>query len=236
MNNIDRKYFREWGVYRIYSLINGRSYIGSTSNLYKRINYHIRMLLCGRHTYELQNYYNEYGIDSLAVEILEIIPSRNRSEMLDRESYFIRQFAAATEGFNKIPSAENRRGWRWSDEQRNSLRLIAKNNGIKYRESLLERLELARRSASEKPIKRDWWIGRQHSEESRLKMSLSAKERAPSHIRAVFQYTLSGVLLKKYNSIKDAERELGICAANISRCCRGKCKMAGGFKWAYEQS
>lgn len=236
MKNIDRRYFGEWGVYRIYSLINGRSYVGSTSNLYKRINYHIRRLLCGRHTYELQNYYNEYGLDSLAVEILEIIPDRDRSILLERESYFIEQFAAATMGFNKMPNAKKCSGWYWSEEQKDFLRLIAKNNSVKYRESLLKRLKLARQARLDKPIEINWWVGRQHTEESKLKMSLSAKGRAPTHTRAIFQYTLDGVFLRKYNSIKDAERELGICAANISRCCRGQCKKAGGFKWAYEQS
>ena len=36
-----------------------------------------------------------------------------------------------------------------------------------------------------------------------------------------------------YNSINEAEKECGIWANNIGRCCKGKVKSAGGFHWEF---
>ena len=39
--------------------------------------------------------------------------------------------------------------------------------------------------------------------------------------------------IKIWDSIMDVERELGIVNQNISECCKGKRKSAGGFIWGY---
>ena len=51
--------------------------------------------------------------------------------------------------------------------------------------------------------------------------------------KPVLQLTLTGELIKKWNSIRDVERELGINQSNISKCCKGDVKSAGKFKWQY---
>ena len=38
-------------------------------------------------------------------------------------------------------------------------------------------------------------------------------------------------LLKSYNSIAEATKQVNVNYGNISRCCNGKLKSAGGFKW-----
>lgn len=53
--------------------------------------------------------------------------------------------------------------------------------------------------------------------------------------KRVSQYNKSGLLIKTYNSIADASRELGIPTTNISKCCKGQRKSAGKFIWKYEQ-
>lgn len=49
----------------------------------------------------------------------------------------------------------------------------------------------------------------------------------------VLQYDLQGNLIKEWDCMADAQRELGIWKENISACCKGKYKTAGGFKWSY---
>lgn len=39
-----------------------------------------------------------------------------------------------------------------------------------------------------------------------------------------------------FESSKDAERKLGICARNIRTVCKGQRKFAGGWQWFYENS
>ena len=38
---------------------------------------------------------------------------------------------------------------------------------------------------------------------------------------------------KVYESIREAERLTGVSHSNISKCCIGKLKSAGGFHWQY---
>lgn len=47
------------------------------------------------------------------------------------------------------------------------------------------------------------------------------------------QYTLDGDLLATYNSATEASRILNINQSNISACCLGKRKSAGGFVWQF---
>lgn len=53
--------------------------------------------------------------------------------------------------------------------------------------------------------------------------------------KPVYQYDKDGNLIKKHLSIIDAANETGICKANISGCCRGNRKSAGGFIWKFQE-
>lgn len=49
----------------------------------------------------------------------------------------------------------------------------------------------------------------------------------------VAQYTKDGELIRIWNSQKEASRMTGIPQQNISRCCNGKLKTAGGYRWSF---
>lgn len=53
----------------------------------------------------------------------------------------------------------------------------------------------------------------------------------------VEQYTLNGVYIAEYPSIKEAERQTGIACGQIGACCRRKphYNTAGGFIWKYKE-
>lgn len=50
---------------------------------------------------------------------------------------------------------------------------------------------------------------------------------------SIVQLTLDGQFIRKWGSVSEAERELGIHHSSISDCCRGRYKSAGGFHWVY---
>ena len=88
--------------------------------------------------------------------------------------------------------------------------------------------------------------GKQRSEETKLKMSEAKKgENNPKTMLGKFgsehpkskkiaQYDKqTNELIKIWDSMMDVKRELGINNRNISECCRGKYKSAGGFVWKY---
>lgn len=52
--------------------------------------------------------------------------------------------------------------------------------------------------------------------------------------KKIIQYTLQGNYIKNWNSMADVERELYINHSDISTCCNGKQKSAGGFIWCYK--
>lgn len=79
--------------------------------------------------------------------------------------------------------------------------------------------------------------GKHHSDEVKKKISESnkGKQDRENHPQAkkVEQYNLEGDLIKIWSCIKNASCELSIYAQNISDCCRGKRKTAGGYVWKY---
>ena len=53
--------------------------------------------------------------------------------------------------------------------------------------------------------------------------------------KPVLQFTLDGILIKEYASIRQVERETGFANSNIVNCCNGKRKQAYGYKWKYKE-
>ena len=43
----------------------------------------------------------------------------------------------------------------------------------------------------------------------------------------------SGEVLQEYESIGMASKDVGVDRSSISRCCSGKLKKSGGFRWRY---
>lgn len=57
------------------------------------------------------------------------------------------------------------------------------------------------------------------------------KRIAEKHFEKVIQLDLNDNILNVFKSMKQAEQETGVFASNISSCCNGKIKSAGGYKW-----
>ena len=51
--------------------------------------------------------------------------------------------------------------------------------------------------------------------------------------KAVSQYSKTGEFIASYNSTLEAEKVTGVYHSHISRCCKGKSKIACGFVWKY---
>lgn len=54
-----------------------------------------------------------------------------------------------------------------------------------------------------------------------------------NHTRKIGQYDLSGNLIKKFNSIISASKEMNVGKSNICGVLNNKRKTAGGFIWKY---
>jgi len=74
------------GVYRVNNLVNGESYIGSSSLLVQRMNQHFNANFNGASNTNLQNAMREFGIQWFSFEILEHCAKEN---LLEREQFWI---------------------------------------------------------------------------------------------------------------------------------------------------
>lgn len=234
MENIDRqKYHNKPGIYRIYNILNNKSYIGSSNSLYKRINGHINSLIKNcHHSAKLQNSFNKYGIDNFKTEVLLVCEIQ---ELLIQEKHYIDKYDSVNNGFNILTNPE-RPSHVFTKDQKSYLKTIGKINAVKHRKSLLKRLEIARKSMKENPVKIDWWIGRKHKSESKLKMQISAIKRGVNNNKPIIQMDKTGKEINRFKSSAEAERITGICSTNIGKCCLSKRKTAGKHKWKFENS
>ena len=53
--------------------------------------------------------------------------------------------------------------------------------------------------------------------------------------KKILQFTKSGEFIKEWQSMREAERELGIARSSICSCCSENRKSAGGFIWKYPE-
>ena len=53
--------------------------------------------------------------------------------------------------------------------------------------------------------------------------------------KPILQFTLEDDFVKRWNSTREIQRELGLCHSHISKCCKGKYKSMYGYKWFYEE-
>lgn len=90
------------------------------------------------------------------------------------------------------------------------------NLGMKFTDEHIENLKISH-------------IGNKRSIEANLKI-------IESQYKKVFQISENGIILNKFNSIKEAEEKTNISRQSISACCRNIINSAGGFYWSFIDS
>lgn len=78
-----------------------------------------------------------------------------------------------------------------------------------------------------------YWIAQFDSFNNGYNMTLGGEACNGTNDKTVYQYDLSGHLIREYKSAHDAARENNIQFTNICKVCRGERKTAGGFGWSY---
>ena len=95
---MDKNRYANGKIYKIWSCDTERIYVGSTCDeLHKRMYEHRKKC---RTTYKRSNFkiyeeMNNVGVDTFRIELIEEYPCGNRSELLKREGYWIRELKAA---------------------------------------------------------------------------------------------------------------------------------------------
>lgn len=212
---------REWVVYVHTNLTNGKKYFGITSQepelRWMKGKGYSTHLPIGRAI-------QKYGWDGFDHQILYSgVDEMFAKEM---EKTLIAQFNTqdSNVGYNMTAGGDGVVGYHHTDEYKRNLSLrTSGENHPNYGKHLSDETREKIRQAqlgNKNPL------GVVRSAETRERMSESKKKR-------VAAYSDDGELIKVFDSAKDAGEELGINRKNISLCCKGQRKHAGGYCWKF---
>ena len=230
------------GIYMI--KINDKEYIGSSCNIGHRLKHHLWSLEnLKHHNRTMQNLYNKYGSDNIYFKIVEECPD---DALIEREAFYIDelnpyinhilnpQTLVRDEVYKKRLSESKKRAYANGLKPHN-LKTVHKyslDTGD-YIESYASLTEAAR-SIYAKSIngikavcqgKTSSAGGFVWSYHYNVNMLYRAKE---YKVQPILQYTIDGVFIKKWESMTQASKELGI--SNITRAI-SKNLTAGGYRW-----
>ncbi len=117
-------------------------------------------------------------------------------------------------GYNMTSGGDGTPGYSPSDETRKKLSEARKKEN-------LSKETLKRRSDSLK--------GRKFSDEHKKKIGLG-------NSKPIEMLGNNDTVIKRFNSARDAEVEMGISHSHISQCCNGTRNSSGGYRWRFAQS
>lgn len=79
------------------------------------------------------------------------------------------------------------------------------------------------------------WCDNSYNQKHAYKLGLQKRQTGTKHPqhKQINQYTLDNIFIKKWDYIKQASDYLKIPHSNITQCCKGFYKQAGGYIWRY---
>lgn len=196
----------------------------------------------------------KYGWDNISHEVVR--DGLNEASACEEEKRLIALYRSNEREFGYNQTSGGDAGKRYTDDVRKILSEKARERyeSPEEREKASFRVLGTKRSDETRRKISIAKTGKPHfiSDETRLKISTSNKakykempveqravvaERArlvgKESSRKVWQFTKEGEFVALYESLREAERCTGVRNGNISRCCNGAVKTAGGFKWQY---
>lgn len=107
------------GIYKIYNKISGKTYIGSSENLKRRLKDHKVYLKNNIHpSTHLQNAFNKYGNDAFEYFIIEYCKV---DELETKEDYWLSTISKEKR-YNQRAISKSNRGMKWSEEAKIKLK------------------------------------------------------------------------------------------------------------------
>ena len=215
---------RKSGIY-MWTSPSGKSYIGQSVDLQKRKGAFLRFgdryggqkINCARKKYNHKSLWN-YTI----LEYCDI------DELDEREEYYISLYNTINNGYNCESGGHENKIVSDESKQKMSEAMKGKRCGENHPMWGRHLTEEHKRKLSEaNKGENNPMHGKHRDDETIDKIRLS-------HSKPVIQFTKEGTFVAEYESALVAKNITGIDSSNISKCCLGKLKSAGGFKWAYK--
>lgn len=131
------------GVYIIKNIVNGKIYIGSSVNVFKRWTQHRYKLNKGNHANKhLQRAWNKYGISEFEFSILELINNPSKEILIELEQKYLDEHKSFNKdvGYNILKKADSSLGVKMTKETKNKLSLIMKEkwSNEEYKQNMID--------------------------------------------------------------------------------------------------
>lgn len=188
------------GIYKITNLVNGKFYIGSSSNLKKRFYEHRRELNLGIHTNKhLQSAWNKYGEENFKFEVIETIDGEltlDNQYLRNIETDYIQKLKCydSSIGYNFIPGGIGTLNLPCSEEKKK--KISEANKG---------------RKAWNKDIPMS-------EEQKELLKKVNRKKRG----KAIDVFTTTGKFIETLDSVKAVVEKYGVAKNTITDSCRNR--------------
>lgn len=224
-------------IYKITNLLNGKVYVGSTIDRHVRWSEHRTRLLNNRHcNRHLQNSWNIHGVNNFKYEVIEYVD--NIDELIQREQYWLDKIQSYNDefGYNIRKIADRNTGITHSDETKSKLRDISNAYFKKHGHKSIYSFWVDSYGVDEAD-KRMIEYKKRHSDRvsGERNPMYGKKDKDNPNIKKIDQFSIDGELVRSWDGIIIASRNLKILAQNISHCCLGKRKTAGGFIWRFHK-
>lgn len=207
-------------IYKATNTITGKGYIGQTDDFERRKSEHIN----GRKEYDFNKAIRQYGADSFEWEIL--LDGIDDSKELDAaETKLIAEHSTlAPNGYNLLNGDHHQKHiGLYLERQRAGIKRVTSDP--KWKAKHAEQLR------------------RMHASPEWRRKHAAAMARNPQNPEWIRKHAEMVESLKKpvlcvetrqtHKSSKDAERATGIDSSSISKVCKGKRIIAGGYHWRY---
>lgn len=209
------------GIYCITNTKNGMRYVGQSRNIEKRFKQHLT---------DDKKMNTKLGRDILAFDksvfALTVLEECEVNLLDEREKYWIAKLGTFPNEYNMTPGGRDR------VLDYDSIRALTKEQVREaWEEGLCIKDIIRKYGASSHGAIKNQLIEMGYSEIEINKRGQEQKKR--TRAKRVAQLDHNGEVIKVFNSLNEAGRELNIVSQNIGKVCKGLRKEAGGFGWKY---
>ena len=208
---------RKWCVYVHINKVNGKRYVGITSRKPKT-----RWGNGNDYGAYFYNAIQKYGWDNF--EHIVCLSNLSLEDANDFEELLIKKFNSTNpnNGYNSRTGGANSK---LSEQTRQKISQSRK--GQTPSKETKDKISKALRG------KNNPWFGKKLPKEVCQKLSDAMKGINNPRCKKILQYDTNKNLIAIWDCMAQASEELNITQSNITKCCKGQRKSAGGFIWEY---